>query len=306
MKNLCTIIFILFILSGLNCKKVELFDESLCVFQNYRDFCISKNNREAYFTIQSPNRDLSQIVCMKKENGEWLKPRLVEFCDEYRYLEPFLTIDNKRLFFVSDRPINDTLSIKKDFDIWYVKRANVNDKWSTPINIGSIVNSELDEFYPTLSRDNNLYFTMKSKEGLGKDDIYFCKWNGNEYSKPVLLNENINSEGYEFNAYISKDESFLIYTKYNTKNGFGSGDLYISHKNQNGVWQKAVNLGDSVNTKFMEYCPFYDEKNEILYFTSNRYNLTPQNFSTLSQFQAYISSGKNGNSQVYEIQINLD
>ena len=88
--------------------------------------------------------------------------------------------------------------------------------------MGSQVNSENNEFYPTLADNNNLYYTMESNSGLGKDDIYCCKWDGTNYSKPILLDTHINSDGYEFNAFISRDEQMLIYTKYNTDDGFGS------------------------------------------------------------------------------------
>ena len=116
--------------------------------------------------------------------------------------------------FVSNRPLNDTSTKKKDFDIWYVDREHKNKKWSEPKNMGKPINSDLDEFYPTLSDNNNLYFTMSAPDGLGKDDIYFCKWDAGSYLAPVLLSDNINSIGYEFNAFISKKEDFILYKKY--------------------------------------------------------------------------------------------
>src|SRR5690606_5138669 len=201
-------------------------------------------------------------------------------CDGFMYLEPFLTHDGKRLFFVSDRPLDDA-SQKKDFDIWYVTRETKNSAWSAPINLGAPVNTEYDEFFPTLSDNNNLYLTIDAPNGLGKDDIYVAEWNGNSYNSPVLLNSNINSSGYEFNAFISNNEDFLLYTKYNAKDGMGSGDLYISRKT-NGIWQKAKNLGATVNSKAMEYCPYYDEKNNILYFTSRRDELLPKAFKSIA------------------------
>jgi len=65
---------------------------------------------------------------MKKNQGKWSQPELLSFCDEYMYLEPFLSYDGKRLYFVSDRPIIDSVKVKKDFDIWYVKRNGIQDK----------------------------------------------------------------------------------------------------------------------------------------------------------------------------------
>lgn len=241
-------------------EEVTLFYKKLNQFLNVRDFCISENGNEAFFTIQSPDSKISQLAYLTKENKEWSEPVLMPFCDENMYMEPFLTYDGKRLFFVSDRPNNSSTDGKKNFDIWYVERKSQNDKWSEPINLGSPVNTEFDEFYPTLSQNGNLYFTMEAPTGMGKDDIYMSQWNGKSYDTPVLLNDNVNSDGYEFNAFISKDESFLLYTKYNAAGGLGSGDLYISRKDAQGNWQQAENLGEKINTVAMEYCPFYDQK----------------------------------------------
>jgi len=300
------LIFISNLLSAQNKSDIIQFDKSLNQFLNVRDFNISKDGNVAYFTIQSPNQEISQIAYIKKENNKWSEPELLPFCDSFMYLEPFLSFNSNRLFFVSDRPLNDSISAKKDFDIWYVNRNNKNDGWSKPINIGNPINSELDEFYPSVSKNNNLYFTLVSPKGLGKDDIYFCKWEGDRYSSPILLNENINSAGYEFNAFISENEDFIIFSKYKEEDGQGSGDLYISKKDENGKWKKASNLGVPINTEYMEYCPFYDEKNQILYFTSKRTNLKTRRFNTVSDFSKYINGSNNGLSKIYMTTLKIE
>lgn len=183
-----------------------------------------------------------------------------------------------------------------------IERHEPGTPWSQPINIGSPVNSEFDEFYPTLSHNGNLYFTLDSPNGMGKDDIYVSVWNGEKYAVPTVLSDKVNSEGFEFNAFVSKDEHFLLYTKYNVEGGFGSGDLYISRKDVDGKWQQAVNLGNVINTPSMEYCPFYHEATQTLYFTSRRNLLKPRKFSCIQEFQEYINS-ENGLSKIYEIKM---
>src|SRR4030095_11690380 len=118
--------------------------------------------------------------------------------------------------------------------IWWVERKSKNDPWSKPVNIGRPVNSDNDEFYPSLSNNNDLYFTSESPAGIDKGDIYFCKWQGNIYSPPVLLDSTINSSGDEFNAFISRNEDLLLFTKYNSPGGIGSGDLYMAVKDKEG------------------------------------------------------------------------
>ena len=298
-----TLFFILLtlIISKTFGQEITVLSPELNKYQTIRDFCISSD--EVYFTIQSPNQDLSQIVVVK--NNMWDHPTILSFCDGYSYLEPFLSNDGKKLYFASDRPLKESDVSKKDFDIWYVERKNKNSNWSKPINLGIPVNTENDEFYPTLADNGNLYFTMDSKSGMGKDDIYYCKWSDSGYSSPILLDGNINSDGYEFNAFISKDESFIIYSKYNSKDGFGSGDLYISRKNENGEWKPAENMGNIINTKYMEYCPFYDNKSNTLYFTSRRNNLSPKKFTDIKQYQETITGSQNGSSKIYMCKIKI-
>lgn len=298
-KLIIGLILISNLVAAQNKKEVIQFNKQLNQFHDVRDFSISKDGAEAYFTIQSPNKEISQIAVIKKENNQWLEPELLSFCDSYMYLEPFLSTDGNRLFFVSDRPLDNSTNVKKDFDIWYVDRAHKNSKWSEPKNVGKPINSDLDEFYPSVSENNNLYFTMDSPSGLGKDDIYFSKWENGQYQKPVLLNENINSSGYEFNAFVSKKEDFIIFTKYNEKDGQGSGDLYISKKDKNGTWGKSQNLGLPINTKYMEYCPFYHEETQTLYFTSKRIDMVTKDFNTISELKEYIDNSNNGLSKIY-------
>ncbi|REC77549.1 hypothetical protein DRF60_11225 [Chryseobacterium elymi] len=303
MKYIFTALFLLIINSfdAQDINAITVFDKKLNSFLNVRDFSISEDGNEAFFTIQSPNQDISQIAYIRKDKKDWSEPQLLPFNDAYSYMEPFLADNGTRLYFASDRPLHKTKTEKKDFDIWYVERKNKNSEWSEPINMGKPVNSDLDEFFPTLSDNKNLYFTLESPTGMGKDDIYFCKWENNQYSDPKILDENINSTGYEFNAFISKKENFILFTKYNEKGGQGSGDLYISQKDSQGKWQKAKNLGTPINTKFMEYCPFYDEKTQVLYFTSKRSNRSPKKFKNISDFQQYVNEGENGLSKIYKI-----
>ncbi|TAF32668.1 MAG: hypothetical protein EAZ57_08205 [Cytophagales bacterium] len=302
MKVLWSIFFLSITVLGFS-QDVELVNKELNKFQNVRDFCAALPQDEIYFTFQSPDQNISQILCVKK--GKWASPEIVSFCDEYSYLEPFLSVDGNRLYFASNRPKNDADKAKSDFDIWYVQRSNLKSDWSKPINLGSPINTADDEFYPTLAANNNLYFTKDAKSGLGKDDIYLAEWKDNTYQAPTLLSANINSEGYEFNAFVSPDESLLIYTKYDAKDGFGSGDLYYSLKDNSGQWTAAKNLGNVINTRYMEYCPFYDAASKTLYFTSKRNNLKPQRFKDFNDLKEYISSGQNGLSRLYKYKIDL-
>ncbi len=285
-------------------KPIPAFD-ILKRYQNVRDFTISRNQDEIYFTIQNPSEERAVIAVIKKKKKRWSEPEMTTFSGNYRNLEPFLTQDGLRLYFASNRPIDDTTTKAKDYDIWYVERKNLKSKWSKPINVGTPVNSTNNEFYPCITTNGNLYFTSDAIKTLGKDDILVCKWDGKQYTEPENLGMNINSTGYEFNAFVSPNEEFIIYTCYGRPDGLGSGDLYISYKNNKGNWDTAKNLGTEINSKQMDYCPFYDTTTQTLYFTSKRMIVIEKTFTNLKEFETEISSYENGFSRIYKYQIKL-
>jgi len=283
---------------------IQAFD-FLASYQNIRDIAISTNQEEVYFTIQSPDEQVSKIAFVTKQNSTWSEPQLVSFSSAHRDIEPFLSNDNLRLYFASNRPLHDSISKSKDYDIWYVERKSTKEKWSKPKNLGLPINTTKDEFYPSVAKNGNLYYTSENYNSLGKDDIFVSQWKENSYQEPQNLGLAINSAGYEFNAFIDADERFLLFTAYNRNEGLGSGDLYISYKNKEGQWEKATNLGKTINSAQMDYCPFYDNLNKTLYFTSKRNSITDNLFNSIDSFEKEITKYENGFSRIYKYQIEL-
>ena len=50
--------------------------------------------------------------------------------------------------------------------------------------------------------------------------------------------------------------------------GFGKTDIYYSVKNEDGTWQKAINIGESINTSKSDKSPFIHTDSKTLYFSS--------------------------------------
>ena len=50
---------------------------------------MSSDETEAYFTLQSPARELSVIMKIIKDNGEWQDPQISPFSERFNDLEPF-------------------------------------------------------------------------------------------------------------------------------------------------------------------------------------------------------------------------
>jgi hypothetical protein len=273
---------------------------------NVRDFSLNKNNDEFYFTVESYVKEYSFIAFSKKIKGKWTAPKAASFSGQHKDLEPFLSPDGLKLFFASNRVNNNSSEIKKDMDIWYVTRKSLIGDWSAPKNIGPMINTSADEFYPSVTSKGDLYFTASYENTKGKEDIYVSRFVNNSYTKPTSLSNNINSEKYEFNAFIAPDESFIIFTSYGRKDDLGRGDLYISRKGKENQWLPAEHLANGINTKKLDYCPFVDISNNILYFTSSK-SAIPKSFEErkkLKEIINYINTTPNGLSRIYKVSLN--
>ena len=80
----------------------------------------------------------------------------------------------------------------------------------------------------------------------------------------------INTPFYEFNAYVAPDESFLIFSSWGREDDLGGGDLYISYRNGLNDWSIPKNLGTTINSDKLDYCPFVSPDGKYLFFTSER------------------------------------
>ena len=72
-----------------------------------------------------------------------------------------------------------------------------------------------------------------------------------------------------------------------------------------GNWSPAENLGKKVNSSQMDYCPFVDEENHVLYFTSRRKNFDKTEFTNIEQLLQTFNSIENGLSRIYQVKLDL-
>jgi Tol biopolymer transport system component len=233
-----------------------------------RDMALSPDGKEMYYTIQSGQGFFSTIVvCTKVSGNKWSEPVVASFSGMFSDLEPAFSQDGKKLFFCSNRPLSGDK--KKDFDIWVMERNG--SSWSAPKNLGPVINTEADEYYPSIASNGNIYFTAQYEgKGVGREDIYVSKWVNGEYGPVTALDTAVNSKSYEFNAFVAPDESFIIFTSYGRKDDSGGGDLYMSGKDAGGNWTKSKNL-TQLNSPRLDYCPYVSADMKTLYFTSNRH-----------------------------------
>lgn len=292
---------IILIISSYSQNKATLFmPEIFKNLPNVRDIAISSNEDEIYFTIDDFKYRFGVIACIKKQGNKWSKPEVLSFSGNFRDIEPALSPDGKRLYFVSNRPTNINSIKPKDYDIWYVERINSKSTWSSPKNLGEPINTDGNEFYPSITKNGDIYFTSDREGTQGKEDIFVSRLKQDVYEEPKSIGIGVNSINYEFNAFVSPDEDFILFTSIRKGEGSGKGDLYISFNDRN-KWSKAKLL-EGINSLALDYCPYVDIVNSKLYFTSSRSNIKnhyAKNLSFLDIIKMY-NEQPSGRSRLYE------
>ena len=260
---------------------------------NERDLAISPDGTEMFYTVlMQASLFHTLIYCKKDKTGKWSSPQVASFSGMYSDMEPAFTIDGKKLFFSSNRP--DSVSKTKNYDIWYVEK--IDGIWKNPKNVGSPVNTPENEYFPSVAANGNLYFTAAYEKGVGKEDIYVCAWTNGKYSEAVALDTGVNSGLYEFNAFISPDESYILFTSFGRKDDKGRGDIYLSRKDERGRWLPAKNLW-MINSNKLDYCPFVSFDKKTLFFTSERHGIPDSfiekrlSYETIKQISQQVQNG---------------
>jgi hypothetical protein len=230
------------------------------------EMCIwfTPGGRELYFV--RGKRFNRTIFCMKMENGLWTFPQVVPFSGKYSDGEFGLSYDGNKMAIASTRPSDKKNRAMGRVDIWITTRNGT--EWSNPVNPGYPINTKSREIYPSFSITGDLYFTS---DRTGNSDIYLSRYINGTYSQPVKLNLSINTEyHHNFDPVVAPDDSYMIFGSNGRRDGFGSSDLYVSFRKQDGSWSRAKNLGKNINTSYGAYCPSISPDGKYIFFQSKK------------------------------------
>jgi len=281
---------------------VELFAPDFISTGLYeRDMAISPDGSELIYTLGNYDQTLRCLVKLEKKGDTWSKKQIMHFSGRYNDIEPFYSIDGNQLYFASDRPM-DSDSTRRDYNIW-VSTKNDNT-WAEPQPLDTIINTKGNEFYPSISKYGNLFFTATREDGIGREDIFVSKTTNGTFSKPIVLDSTINTATFEFNAFINPDEDLLIFSSFGREDGLGGGDLYYSKKDENGNWTASKNLGETINSNKLDFCPFIDYKHGNFYFSSSKSESNTSKHETVESFSNHANKILNGMGNIYRISLN--
>lgn len=125
------------------------------------------------------------------------------------------------------------------------------------------------EYYPSISKKRNLYFG-RNDSALTRGDIYYSSLSGSKFTLPKKHPETINLQTTSFNAFISTNEDYIIFSTYIQEDEHWHSDLFISYLDEQGNWENPINLGDKINSKGNELSPWISYDGKYLFFASTR------------------------------------
>ena len=189
---------------------------------------------------------------------------------------PTLSADGQYMFFASCIEQDGSYGSvdRKGYgscDIFYSQK--LNGKWTKPQNVGPIINTRNWETQPSFSSDGKtLYFIrgQVTREGIKNPDIYTSTiGEDGKFGEPVRLSDNINTPEGEESVFIHPDNQTLYFSSEGHP-GMGGIDIYLSKRQADGSWGKAINLGYPINTFSNENSLLVDASGKLAYFASER------------------------------------
>jgi outer membrane protein OmpA-like peptidoglycan-associated protein len=179
----------------------------------------NKNNNEGGATLSIDNKHLFYTICKDEGglqlncdiyysdfvDGQWteVKPLGAKVNDPVFWdSQPCIAADGKTLYFSSDRKGG-----LGGIDIYITQRDEVTREWSTPKNLGPLINTSRNDKSPFMHSDSQtLYFSSEGHETVGGFDIFYCRKNEKgEWMEPKNIGYPINTEADDLGFFVSTD-----------------------------------------------------------------------------------------------------
>lgn len=140
------------------------------------------------------------------------------------------------------------------------------DTWSEPVDL-AFNSADFSNIHPCLSHDGTRMIMASNKAGgKGGYDLYVSTKQGNNWSAPISLGNDINSEDDEMFPFFYNDTT--IYFASNGHIGYGGADIFVSYYTS-GHWNKPINMGRTFNSEKDDFGLEFDSPTSG-FFASNR------------------------------------
>ncbi len=263
---------------------------------------LTPDQQTAYLCRANGDFSYYTILETRRAAGRWSTPRAASFSGRWSDADPHVSPDGRKLFFISNRPINGDTA-QENYDIWMVERA-AGGGWGTPRPLGAPVNrADATEWSPSVAANGDLYFGTVRDGGKGANDLYVARWTGRGYAEPENLGDSVNTKAGEVEPWISPDETYLIFSALGRPEGPGGYDLYLSER-RNGVWQAARPI-TQVNSPKGDFNHSVSPDGTYLFFSSTRgrFDSVPPAGLPYPEMQKRLTGVGNGLGDIYRIPI---
>ena len=243
-------------------------DFGLSFFGNKVVFASSRNNEAPSFAWNDlPYLDLYQAT-LKNGVLQNIKPFSEAINTDSHESNAAFSSDGKTMYFNRTSKRRSKADKDKVAQIHIYKAELIDGIWTNVIKL-PFNSKEFSTEHPTLSNDGKtLYFSSDRSGGFGGFDIYKVAINGDgTYSEPENLGIKINTKHREQFPYIGKYN--ILYFASDGHQGYGGLDVYRSN-NVNGVFDKPVNLGSTINSNLDDFSYVIKEDDNLGFVASNR------------------------------------
>lgn len=131
---------------------------------------------------------------------------------------PWVSNNGRILYFSSNRPGGYGGA---DIYVSYWQ----NNKWTEPKNLGNVINTPGDEFYPFLFKDSVMVFASNGHGGFGGLDNFVSRFENNSFTAPANMSFPINSNMDDFALIIDNSGRHGMFSS-NRDGGKGYDDIY--------------------------------------------------------------------------------
>ncbi len=150
----------------------------------------------------------------------------------------------------------------------YHSRLSPKGSWEKAEEL-SFCQLSINYLHPSVSKDGKtLYFASNRKGGEGGMDIFVSEKHGDRWSIPVNLGRKINTPDHEAFPFIHPSGKLFFSSKGHS--GLGGFDIFVSEQNEQGYWQKPVNLGAPINSSGDDIGLYADSLLHVALFSSTR------------------------------------
>jgi len=215
---------------GVTSKGVKEFSKELNTKYHESTATFTKDGNTVYFTrnnytAKDYKEDEAGTNRLKLYRGkrdststDWKVEELPFNSDEYSTAHPALSIDEKTLYFASDRPGGKGLS-----DLY--KTSIEGEGFGAIVSLGDNINTEGRETFPFISKKDRLYFASDGHVGLGGLDVFVTDITGTDTFGDVFnVGRPINGPMDDFTFIIKQDG--IGYFASNRDGGVGDDDIY--------------------------------------------------------------------------------